>query len=49
MIIETGYVEVPVDGLRMGSLLAHPAGQGTWPGIVFYSDIFQLTGPTVRW
>ena len=49
MIIETGYVEVPVDGLRMGSLLARPAGQGTWPGIVFYSDIFQLTGPTVRW
>ena len=33
----------------MGSLLAHPAGEGTWPGIVFYSDIFQLTGPTVRW
>src|SRR5262249_30989345 len=33
----------------MRSLLAHPAGEGTWPGIVFYSDIFQLTGPTVRW
>jgi hypothetical protein len=49
VLIETEYVEVPVDGLRMGCLLAHPAGEGTWPGIVFYSDIFQLTGPTVRW
>jgi carboxymethylenebutenolidase len=33
----------------MRSLLAKPARGGTWPGIVFYSDIFQLTGPTVRW
>lgn len=49
MVIETDYIEVPVDGLRMRSLLAQPAGRGSWPGIVFYSDIFQLTGPTVRW
>lgn len=49
MIIETNYVEVPVDGLQMRSLFVHPAGEGTWPGIVFYSDIFQLTEPTLRW
>ena len=49
MVIETDYVEVPVDGMQIRSLLAQPAGEGAWPGIVFYSDIFQLTEPTMRW
>lgn len=38
----------------MRCLLATPGGSaggggGPWPGVVFFSDIFQLTEPTVRW
>jgi carboxymethylenebutenolidase len=49
MVIETEYVDVPVDGRQMRSYLAYPKAEGPWPGIVFYSDIFQLTEPTLRW
>ena len=28
---------------------AAPAAAGSYPGVVFYSDIFQLTEPTLRW
>lgn len=49
MVIETDYVDVPVDGRQMRSLLAVPQAEGSYPGIVFYSDIFQLTEPTIRW
>jgi carboxymethylenebutenolidase len=49
VVIETEYVDVPVDGRRMRSFLARPKDGGPWPGIVFYSDIFQLTEPTLRW
>jgi carboxymethylenebutenolidase len=49
VVIVSEYVEVPVDGLRMRGFLAAPKGEGRYPGIVFYSDIFQLTEPTLRW
>ena len=42
-------MEVPVDGRQMRAFLAAPKGEDTFPGIVFYSDIFQLTEPTLRW
>jgi carboxymethylenebutenolidase len=32
----------------MRTFVAAPQGEGKFPGILFYSDIFQLTGPTVR-
>jgi carboxymethylenebutenolidase len=48
MIITTGYVEIEVEGSPMRVLLAAPKPQGTYPGVVFYSDIFQLTGPMLR-
>jgi carboxymethylenebutenolidase len=49
VVIETEYVDVPVDGRAMRSFLAWPNADGRSPGIVFYSDIFQLTEPTLRW
>jgi carboxymethylenebutenolidase len=48
MIITTEYVDIPVDGNLMRTFLAAPKREGKYPGILFYSDIFQLTGPMVR-
>jgi len=48
MIITTDYMEVEVDGSPMRMLVAAPKAEGAYPGIVFYSDIFQLTGPMLR-
>lgn len=42
------YLDIDVDGLPMRTFVASPAG-GDHPGIVFYSDIFQLTQPSLRW
>ncbi len=33
----------------MRTFVAAPAAPGAYPGIAFYSDIFQLTEPTLRW
>jgi carboxymethylenebutenolidase len=49
MVTEHAYVEVPVEGRAMRTFVAAPRAEGPYPGIVFYSDIFQLTEPTLRW
>ncbi len=49
MIITTEYVDIPVGGdSPMRLLVCAPKAEGRYPGIIFYSDIFQLTGPMVR-
>lgn len=48
MIAATEYVDVPAGGGPMRIFVAAPIAEGRYPGIVFYSDIFQLTGPMVR-
>ena len=49
MVVSREYVDVPVDGRSMRTFLTAPRAPGPHPGIVFYSDIFQLTEPTLRW
>ena len=49
MVIQQVYVDVPVDGRHMRTFMARPREGGPHPGIVFYSDIFQLTASTLRW
>jgi carboxymethylenebutenolidase len=49
MVVTHAYVEIPVDGRRMRAFVAAPREGGPHPGVVFYSDIFQLTEPTLRW
>jgi carboxymethylenebutenolidase len=49
VVIETEYVDVPVEDRRMRTFVARPREPGPHPGIVFYSDIFQLTPSTLRW
>ena len=49
MVVTREYAEIPVDGRAMRAFLAAPRAHGPHPGIVVYSDIFQLTEPTLRW
>lgn len=49
MVLTRDYVDVPVGGRMMRSFLAAPRAAGPHPGILFYSDIFQLTEATLRW
>lgn len=48
MIVSTEFVDVPAPETPMRVLVARPATEGTYPGLVFYSDIFQLTAATQR-
>src|SRR5262244_2878791 len=48
MIVTTEYVDIPAGESSMRSFIAAPKLSGLYPGILFYSDIFQLTGPMLR-
>lgn len=48
MVVETSYVDIPVPHSPMRTLVAAPHCNGKFPGILCYSDIFQLTGPMLR-
>ncbi len=48
MVITTEYVDIPSGGVPMRMFVAAPKAPGKYPGILCYSDIFQLTGPMLR-
>ena len=48
MIVTTEMVDIEAPGSPMRTFVAAPKSEGTYPGILLYSDIFQLTGPTIR-
>jgi carboxymethylenebutenolidase len=48
MIVTTKYEDLAASGGRMRTFVAAPAGDAKHPGVVFFSDIFQLTGPMLR-
>ncbi|MGH7354140.1 MAG: dienelactone hydrolase family protein [Candidatus Rokuibacteriota bacterium] len=48
MVVTEQHVDIPSGGGRMRTLVVAPATAGRYPGVVLYSDIFQLTGPHVR-
>jgi carboxymethylenebutenolidase len=48
MILKSSYVDIPTSGSSMRMFVAAPAAEGKYPGIWCYSDIFQLSGPTLR-
>lgn len=48
MVVSREYVKVPVAERAMRAFLAAPRAEGPHPGVVFYSDIFQLTDSTLR-
>src|SRR6201995_2047280 len=49
MVIWQEYLEVPVGDRVMRTFVAGPRAPGRYPGVVVYSDIFQLTDSTLRW
>ena len=49
MVIKEGeYVDIPTRTGPMRTHIFHPAAGGKYPGIVLYSEIFQITGPIRR-
>ena len=49
MVLTREYVDVPVGERAMRTFVAKPTAPGAYPGIVFYTDIFQLTESSLRW
>jgi carboxymethylenebutenolidase len=47
MIVQTESVMLNVDNSPMRLFVARPKAEGHYPGIIFYSDIFQIT-PTMQ-
>ncbi len=48
MIVAREYVDTTVDQSPMRIFVASPHAEGRFPGILFYSDIFQLTPTMIR-
>ena len=48
MQVKTEYVELEVAGKPMRTFVAAPVAVGKYPGIVLFSDIFQLSEPQQR-
>ena len=49
MTIKDDLVEIlPTPTGPMRTCIFRPAAEGRYPGIVFYSEIFQITGPIRR-
>ena len=42
------FVQVPGPGSPIRTAVLRPLGDHAWPGLVLYSDIFQLTDSTLR-
>jgi carboxymethylenebutenolidase len=48
MIVHTSYDNISGHGGALRTFVAAPKAEGNYPGILCYSDIFQLTGPMLR-
>lgn len=48
MIIQSHTVDLPTPTGTMRTYVHRPAGDGKYPSILFYSEIFQQTGPIER-
>jgi len=48
LLINSEYVDILSGGSPMRMFVASPRAEDKYPGIICYSDIFQLTGPMLR-
>ena len=48
MIVDTGYQNIAGNGGTLRTFVVAPKHDGEFPGILCYSDIFQLAGPMLR-
>ena len=49
MVVSREYLDIPVGERAMRTFVAAPHSDGPHPGVVFYTDIFQLTESSLRW
>lgn len=49
MVVTRELIDIPVGQRQMRTFVTAPKAEGAWPGIVFYTDIFQLTEASLRW
>jgi carboxymethylenebutenolidase len=49
VVVSREYIDIPVGERAMRTFVAAPKTPGPHPGVVFYTDIFQLTEPSLRW
>ena len=47
-VAEPGYVTLPTSAGPMRTHIVRPAASGRYPGLVLYSEIFQMTAPIAR-
>jgi carboxymethylenebutenolidase len=48
MKLREDEVRVPAADCEIRSVVLSPVGDGPWPGVLLYTDIFQLTDSTLR-
>lgn len=48
MIVHTEFIDLPAPDGAVRCFAARPKAPGRYPGIVCFSDIFQLSGPMLR-
>jgi carboxymethylenebutenolidase len=48
MILKEDHIDLETPGGPMRTYTFRPAGEGQFPGIVLFSEIFQVTGPIMR-
>jgi carboxymethylenebutenolidase len=49
VVVSRDNIHIPVGDRRMRTFIAAPRAPGSYPGVVFYTDIFQLTESSLRW
>jgi carboxymethylenebutenolidase len=49
VVVSREYIDIPVGERAMRTFVAAPRSAGPHPGVVFYTDIFQLTESSLRW
>ncbi|MDX6375985.1 MAG: carboxymethylenebutenolidase [Gaiellaceae bacterium] len=49
MVVSREYIDIAVGDRAMRTFVAAPRAPGPHPGVVFYTDIFQLTESSLRW
>jgi carboxymethylenebutenolidase len=48
MKLREDQVLVPASGCEIRAVVLTPVGEGPWPGVLLYTDIFQVTESTLR-
>ncbi|MES2310042.1 MAG: dienelactone hydrolase family protein [Verrucomicrobiota bacterium] len=47
-ILDQEFVDLPTNHGPMRCYIVRPAGEGKYPGVILFSEIFQVTGPIRR-